>query len=271
MGEVALRLVEEALPVDQKALTYTDVIKALPPIKTAGEYVRIGDLWKEGRALLKEIDDGYDDLIKAAHKLHKDAVAKKAKYYTPVDGAVRAAKSLMSAWDAAQESIRLAEQARLEAIARKQEEERRKAELERLEAERKAEEDRLLAEAVKLEKLGDMNAVDEVLKAAEENQAEAAQEAAAIQAEPVYIPPVVLPKATPKVAGMSFSVRWSASVIDIKALCLAIGTGRASTELVIGLDRDSAGVITSPSLNKQAVSLRDSLCIPGVKAISKRV
>lgn len=174
MGEAALKLVDQELPVDQKALTYTEIISALPPIKTADEYLRIGDLWKEGRALLKEIDDGYDDLIKAAHKLHKDAVAKKAKYYNPVDGAVRAAKGLMSKWDAEQEAIRQAEERRLAEIARKQAEE---------------------------QALMDAIAAEEEAKRNGETKEEAAKESAAIMAEPVYVPPVVVAKTVPKVAG----------------------------------------------------------------------
>jgi hypothetical protein len=172
--EVETKALAVVLPVDQKALTYSELIKTLPPIKTADEYIRVGDLWKEGRALLKEIDDGYDDLIKAAHKLHKDSVAKKAKYYNPVDGGVRAAKSLMSVWDAEQERIRLAEQRRLEEIARKSEEER------------------LLNEAI---------AAEEDAKRNGATKEEAAQEATNIINEPVYVAPVVIPKSVPKMAG----------------------------------------------------------------------
>jgi DNA-binding PadR family transcriptional regulator len=208
MTELALELVEKQLPVDQKAMAYSDIIRALPPIKTVNEYIYIGELWKDGKAILKEIDEGYDDLIKAAHKLHKDAVAKKAKYYAPAELGVRDAKQLMSTWDAEQERIRLAEQRRLKEIARKEEEAARKAELNRLEVVRKAEEDRLIAAATAAEAAGDRQRAEDITAAAIAMTQEAKQEAAAIQAEPVYIPPVILPKETPKVQGMSFRTIW---------------------------------------------------------------
>lgn len=215
MGEAALKLVEQELPVNQKALSYSETIAALPPIKTADEYIQIGDLWKAGRSLLKEIDDGYDDLIKAAHKLHKDAVAKKARYYNPVDGAVRTAKQLMSTWDAEQERIRRAEEARLAEIARKEEERRRNEELARLEAERKAEEERLMEAAQAAEAAGDKETAESLTAAAVQTTEEAKQEAAAIQAEPVYIAPVVLPKATPKLqGGPTYRTIWKYRITD---------------------------------------------------------
>jgi len=215
MGEAALSLVEQELPVDQKALTYSEVIKALPPIRTADEYVHVGDLWKEGRALLKEIDEGYDDLIKAAHKLHKDAVAKKARYYSPVDTAVRTAKGLMSAWDLEQERLRREEQARLEAIARAEEEARRKAEAERIEAERKAEEERLMAAAQAAEAAGDKQTADALAEAAIEVTEAAKEEVAAVVSEPVTVAPVVLPKATPKLqGGPVYRTVWKARIVN---------------------------------------------------------
>ena len=164
MAEAALKLVE-SMEVDRKALTYVETIKGLPPIRTNEEYLYVGKLWQDGKALLKEIDIGYDDLIKAAHKLHKDAVAKKAMYYAPADAGVRAAKNLMIAWDAAQEAIRKAEESRLREIARK------------------AEEERLLMEAIQAEAAGEP------------------EEATAIMEAPAYVPPIILPKETPKMAG----------------------------------------------------------------------
>ena len=236
MGNAALNVVEEPLPVDQKALTYSEKIGALPPIKTTAEYIRIGDLWKEGRSLLKEIDDGYDDLIKAAHKLHKDAVAKKAKYYTPVEAAVKSAKAIMSAYDAEQDRIRRAEEARLAEIARKQ-----------------AEEQALL----------DAIAAEEEAKANGATKEEAAQEAQAIIEEPVYVPPVELPKTTPKLqGGPVYREIWSAECVDIVMLCRAVAEGKASRECVLP---------NMPTLNKMATALKSTMNIPGVRAASRRV
>jgi hypothetical protein len=190
MGEPALQLVEvnKELAVDKKAMTYADMIKALPVIRTPEEYLYVGQLWQQGRELLKEIDEGYDDLVKAAHKLHKDAVAKKARYYVPTEAGVKSAKALMSTYDAEQERIRKAEQDRLAAIARK------------------AEEERLLQEAA---------AVEAEARANGATKEEAAQQADAVIAEPVYVAPIIVAKATPKLAGGPvFQTRWDFDVVN---------------------------------------------------------
>lgn len=205
-AEPALQLVETE-PVEEKALTIVDQAKAVKVIDSA-TYTAAGSLWKAIGDMIKEVKDTFDPICDAAHKAHKQAVEKRSKYLDPLASAQKSVKQLMSAYDAEQERVRQAEQRRLEEIARKEEAERRLVELERLEAERKAEEERALAAAIQLEKLGDMNAVDDALRVAGDKQAEAQQEAAAIQAEPVYIPPVILPKETPKIQGLSFRTAW---------------------------------------------------------------
>ena len=179
MGEPALKLVEtieeKALTaVDQRALSYVEKTKTLPPITTNDDYLCVGEIWKTGKELLKELDNHYDDLIKDAHLLHKKAVAKKAIFYVPTEAGVKAAKKLLSDYDEAQERLRKAEEERLAAIVRKQ-----------------AEEDVLLAAI----------AAEEEAKRNGATQEEAAQESAAIINEPVYVPPVVVQKAVPKMAG----------------------------------------------------------------------
>jgi hypothetical protein len=178
MGETALKIVEPE-ETGKKALTYSETIKGLQPIKTNDEYIFIGQLWKTGKALLEEINEGYDSLIKKAHELHKDALAKKAKYYIPTEIAVRDAKKLLSAYDAEQERIRKAEETRLAEIARK------------------AEEDRILAEAIEAEKSGDKETAEAIIK------------------EEVYVPPIVVPKTTPKMnGGPVYQERWFFEIVD---------------------------------------------------------
>lgn len=195
--EAALKLVEPE-DVQQKALGYVEAVKSLPPIKTPEEYLAVGELWKQGKALLEEIKEGYDDLIQAAHKLHKDTIAKRDRYYVPTEEGVKAAKQLMSVYDEEQERIQREEKARLAEIARKAEEERR------------------LQEALAAEASGEKEEAEEILQ------------------EPVHIAPVVVPKVVPKIkGGPSFRVVWAAEVRDIKALCRAIVEGKASPNLVV--------------------------------------
>jgi DNA polymerase III alpha subunit (gram-positive type) len=261
MGEPALQLVE-TYEVETKALSIVDQAKAVV-VTDAKTYTAAGMLWKSIGDMIKEVKDTFDPICEAANKAHKAATAKRSQYLDPLTAAQRSVKALMSDYDAEQERIRKAEEDRL----RKLEEERiaaaRKAEQERLEAERKAEEDRLLAEAEAAEKRGDKETAEILTEAAVTTSENIRQEAAALAQEPIYVPPVVVPKAIPKMSGGPvYREVWAADVIDIKALCLAIGTGRAPAEYVTA---------NMPVLNKIAVSLKGSMNIPGVKAYSKRV
>lgn len=171
-AEPALRLVE----VDEaqaKAFDYIAQARTLQ-VTDAESYTIAGELWKAGKEVLKAIDDGYDSIIASLHKAHKEAVAKKKSFYEPVENATKYLKSIMSTWDAEQERLRKAEEARLAEIARKQ-----------------AEEQALL----------DAIAAEEEAKRNGATQEEAAEAAQSIIDEPVYTPPVVVPKATPKLSG----------------------------------------------------------------------
>lgn len=83
-------------------------------------------------------------------------------------------KKEIATWSAEQEKIRQAEERRLQEIARKEEI------------------DRKLAEAI----------------------AAPVEEQAAILDEPVYVAPVIVPKAVPKVQGVSMSKRWTFKIDD---------------------------------------------------------
>lgn len=252
----------ETYEVETKALSIVDQAKAVV-VTDAKTYTAAGMMWKAIGDMIKEVKDTFDPICDAAHKAHKAATEKRAKYLDPLTSAQKSVKQLMGAWDAEQERIRKAEEDRLRKIEEERIAAERKAEQERLEAERKAEEERLLAEAEAAEKRGDKETADALATAAVETTEQYKKVAATLAQEPIYVPPVVVPKAVPKMSGGPvYREVWAADVIDIKALCLAIGTGRAPAEYVTA---------NMPVLNKIAVSLKGSMSIPGVKAYSKRV
>jgi len=74
----------------------------------------------------------------------------------------------------------------------------------------------------------------------------------------VYVPPPSTPKV--ELNGMAMVTTWHAEVVDIKALCLAVGQGRCPTAYVEA---------NLPALNKQAISLKGEMRIPGCKAVSE--
>jgi hypothetical protein len=68
-------------------------------------------------------------------------------------------------------------------------------------------------------------------------------------------PPVILPRSTPKVPGIAMTTRYSARVVDMKALLGAILAGKAPMMAV------SANMVF---LNQQARSMKETLQYPGV-------
>lgn len=260
-AEPALKLVETE-EVETKALTIVDQAKAVV-VKDAATYTAAGSLWKEIRDMMKEVAETFDPIIEAAHRSHKKALEQKAKFYKPLEDAQKSIKSLMSAYDAEQERIRKAEQDRLAEIARKEEEARIAEELRILEEERKAEEERLMQAAIEAEKNGNKAQAEELINVAEERSQEAAQAAAEIKAAPVYVPPVVVPKATPKLAGGPvYQTRWKHQVVNLMDLVKAVASGRAPINALQAND---------VFLGQQARSLKEHMNIPGVRAYAERV
>jgi predicted ribosome quality control (RQC) complex YloA/Tae2 family protein len=261
MAEAALKLVETE-EVETKALSIVDQAKAVV-VKDSETYTAAGTLWKSIGDMIKEVKETFDPICDAANKAHKAATMKRAQYLDPLTIAQKSVKSLMSAYDFQQECIRKAEEDRLRKIEEARLAEERRIEQERLEAERKAEEDRLLAEAVAAEERGDKETAELLTAAAEESNEQIKEVAAAIAQEPIYVPPVVVQKATPKMAGGPvYREVWAAEVTDIKALCMAVATGKASAECVTG---------NMVVLNRMAVALKNTLNIPGVRSYSRRV
>ena len=259
--EAALKLVETD-EVETKALSIVDQAKAVKVVDSQ-TYTAAGMLWKSIGDMIKEVKETFDPICEAANRAHKAATAKRAQYLDPLTSAQKSVKALMSDYDAEQERIRRAEEERLRKIEEERIAAERKAEQERLEAERKAEEDRLLAEAVAAEARGDKETAEALTAAAEESNEQIKEVDAAIAQEPIYVPPVVVPKSVPKMAGGPvYREVWSADVVDIKALCMAVATGKASTECVSG---------NMVALNRMAVALKGTMNIPGVRAYSKRV
>jgi hypothetical protein len=166
------------MDIDNDALATVDRLNSIGGvITTQDQYIMCGNLWQAGRAMMDQISEAYDSIIAAAHKAHKEAVAKKKSFYEPVESATKRVKRLMADYDAAQERARRAEQARLEAEARQ------------------VEQDRKLAEAVAVAAT-DPTAADAILE------------------EPIMVAPVIIPKATPKIEGVVYREVWKFQITD---------------------------------------------------------
>ena len=122
----------------------------------------------------------------------------------------------------------------------------------------------LVSKSPILSAIGHQSTADILTEAAATTSENIRQEAAALAQEPIYVPPVVVvPKAVPKMAGGPvYRTVWNAEVTDLKALCMAVATGKVSINAILP---------NETFLRQQAVSLKNTMNIPGVRAYEKRV
>ena len=172
-------------------------------------------------ALIKEIEATFGPHKDAAHKTWKGLVAEEKRHVDPVEEAKRLIKSKRITYDTEQTRIRKAEEARLQAEARRM-------------AEEAALRDALAAEA--------------------EGRPE---EAEAIISEPVSVPIVTIAKTTPS-AGVGGAIRevWSAEVYDLHALVAAIVEGKASIGLIEPCMTALNGIARSLKSNMRVAGVR---------------
>lgn len=175
--------------------------------------------------LRRRIQEHHKPLKDKAFAAHKAIVAAEKKMLDPLQQAETAIKRALGAWYDEQDRLRREEQARLEA------------------AQRKADEEARLALAVEAEQNGaTSDTLEEILDT------------------PVVAPAIVAQPTYRRANGISTQQRWRAEVIDLKALCLAIGQGRASINLVMA---------NLPALNSMARAMKQTFSVPGCKAVAE--
>lgn len=152
--------------VESKALTIVEQAAAVV-VTDSKSYIAAGEVWKIAREMMVQIAETFDPIIQKAHVSHKEALAQKAKFYKPLETAVKDVKRVMADYDAEQERRRRKEEKRLAEIARKEEEERQ------------------LREAAETLACGDVEEAEEILETE------------------IIVPPPrsKIPKSTPKISG----------------------------------------------------------------------
>lgn len=181
---MALAIDTASTHILEQALTWPDRARALAITAHEG-YTTAGEFLKDIKALRKEVDAAFDPIITKAHEAHKEAVGQKKRADTPLLEAETILKRGLIAWDTEQETIRRADEQRLQAIALKEEEARRAKEAAALELQANA-------------------TGDESLRA----------EAEELISAPVQAPVVYVPPSTPKVAGISYREVWKYRVVN---------------------------------------------------------
>ena len=147
-------------------------------VNSSVDYERVAGFVKTIKVMRKRIDDTFDPTIKATNTAHKQALAAKKAFSVPLDEAEYIVKVKLVDYRNEQERIRRAEEDRLRAIARKEEEDRR------------------VAHAARLESEG------------------AVEQAKAVLETPGPVTPIVVARTTPKVKGISTRKAWKWRVVD---------------------------------------------------------
>jgi len=184
---------------------------------------------------LKSAEAAFDPEINEAHQEHKNLIAQKKEVVEPVEKTLRTIKIQIAAFDAEQQRIRRAEQLRLEQEAQ----------------------DRL-------------NADRERHREAMKSLGHDAETAAEIADETVIRTVVSAPTAYEKSKGVVIRETWKARITDFHALVKAVAKDKSKCQLLVGIRFEGGKYIASPGLNRQAVSLKNFMSIPGVEAYSDK-
>lgn len=228
---------KEVMPLSEQALIIR--VQDQPTLTKANDFFLVI------RQMRKKIGDVFDPIIEAAKEAKRkadltraEAVRQKEKIEEPLLRAEAYLNGQITDYKREQDRIREEEQEKLRQKAIKEEMERRKKE-----------EDLRMKQAAALEKAG-----------AKEEAEALVQETIEAQEEPiqVYVPPPSTPKV--ELDGMATVTTWHAEVVNPRLLFLAIGKGECPL---------AYGDPNMPALNKQAISLKEEMRIPGVKAVSE--
>jgi galactitol-specific phosphotransferase system IIB component len=171
----------EIKEVNALALSIPEQAKQIT-IKTMADYTRASDIIMSIKAIRKKITDTFKPIKQKMDAAKQEVLDQEKAADKPLKEAEAWLSPQIIEWNHKQERIRREEEDRLRKIAEDEEKERR------------------LKEAVSAEQSG--------------NQ----EEAEAIINEPVYVPPVVVPKAAPKVAGMSIRENWKFRITNEKLI-----------------------------------------------------
>lgn len=237
MTTTAIAVIETPhIEAESKAITLLDQAKALL-IVTNEDREQAEQIMKDLDAMGKAVFAYLDPPRAKAWEDYQYHKKRLDEAYNPIVNGKKEFKQTCIAWDDEQERLR------------------KEAEQQAQEEARKREEEAQLAAALEAEQSGDKETAEAIL------------------AEPVQVAPVIMPRTAPAPSRLSAGrTFWYATVTNVKELCKAIGAGTASTEFVIGLDKDKkTGIISSPALNKLAAAMKNTMNVPGVQAKSKTV
>ena len=228
---------QEVLPIPDQAKMI--VVRDEPSLRLANDlFITIRVLRKKIAATFDPMEEAAKEAKRKAEKSRLTILGEREKVEAPLIIAERYLGGQVADYKREQDRIRAeeAERNRLQAI--KDDEERRKNDT-----------NEKLDQAAELEKVGATEEANALIEEALEDTEKPRE---------IY----VAPPATPKVEldGMAMVTTWHAEVVNPRELFLAIGQGRCPL---------AYGDPNMPALNKQAISLKGEMRIPGCKAVSE--
>lgn len=210
------------------------------------------DLSRRLAGWIKVAEEFFSPMKSAAHKTWRAICDREASVIGPKKTLKATLGQRMADYEQAQARLRQQAEAaaqrerdRLEAEARAV----AAAEQARLHAEA---EECVLQDAIVAEAAGDTQAAARLL-----NQP---VQAPTVLPAPVFLPPVAV--SAPQAEGISFSTTWSAELVSLPALVKAAAGGHPGALACVTFDQVRA--------NGLARSLKETMAIPGVKAVPKR-
>lgn len=222
-------VVDHSAEVKAEALTWPERAKAVHIVSDV-TYTAAGELLMGIKALRDRIAETFDPHIKRAHDAHKALVKEKRDAEDPLVEAETIIKRALGAYNAEQERLRQAEQQRLQALAQKEEEDRR------------------IAAAAALETEGNATGNQDLL-----------YEAMELVEQPVVAAPVYVPPSTPKVSGISHRDNWSARVTSVSSLIKFVAAHPEHQNLLLP---------NQTALNAMARAMKANMKIDGVQAFN---
>lgn len=187
----------------------------------AAEFLRRVD------ALNKLVEGVIEPIRKKTYAHYKDVLGHKKSMLAPGEKASKHLRAQMTSYMEEQDRI-------------KKEEERKRIAAAQEEARRQQEEE-----------------FDKAIDEGDELRAELALE----KSDRVKVDVSDLEELTPDVDGISYRVNWSAELVDLKELCLAVAKGDVPGELV---------TFNQSKANQIARSLKEEMRVPGVKAVESK-
>jgi hypothetical protein len=261
MAAAELKEVEETalIKVKQESLSILDRAKALV-VKDQESYNLATELYKAALEVEKAADAAHDSVVSHWFGLHRAAVAAKKEDKDLATQAKIMAKSKSTAWADEQERIRLAEERRLQEIARRQAEEEARIAREQAEAERKRLEAIEAEERLKLAQEAEQAGatVDQVTEILEAPLYIPEPEA---YVAPVFVAPTVAPTFQ-KAAGVTARWNYSAKITNLTELVRAAAAQPHFMQYLQAQEQ---------AINALARASRDAFQLPGCSLEKRRV